>query len=259
MKEKLTLVKVGGKIVEEDTLATFLADFATLPGRKLLVHGGGRSATRLAEQLGIPTQMVEGRRITDADTLRVVTMVYGGWVNKHIVATLQAMGEDALGLTGADMNLLTAVKRPVKDIDYGFVGDVTAVRTDALLPLLDAGRLPVVAPITHDGKGQLLNTNADTIAAELAIALAPHYTVTLLYCFEKPGVLTDENDNATLIPRITPASFRQYVANGIIRGGMLPKLTNAINAVNAGVAQVLITQATDLRSGTGTRILPDAL
>ncbi|MCD8287730.1 MAG: acetylglutamate kinase, partial [Porphyromonadaceae bacterium] len=210
--EKLTLIKVGGKIVEEpDTLQTFLRNFSTIQGYKVLVHGGGRSATKLAAQLGIPSRMVEGRRITDADTLRVVTMVYGGLVNKNIVAGLQSLGVNALGMTGADLNILLSEKRPVKELDYGFVGDVKAVQGDRLAHLIRGNVVPVLAPLTHDGHGQLLNTNADTIAGETAKALAAYFEVTLVYCFEKKGVLYDENNEESVIPQIDYPMFRRLV------------------------------------------------
>ncbi len=253
--EKLTLIKVGGKIVEEsDTLQALLRDFASIEGRKLLVHGGGRSATKLAEQLGIPSRMVNGRRITDADTLRVVTMVYGGLVNKNIVAGLQALGVDALGMTGADLNILRSDKRPVKDVDYGYVGDVKEARGDMLARLIADGVVPVLAPLTHDGHGQLLNTNADTIAGEAAKALAPYFDVTLVYCFEKKGVLRDENDDESVIPQIDKSSFERLVSDGIVQGGMIPKLENAFSAISAGVKEVVITRADTLSAG-GTRIV----
>lgn len=253
--EKLTLIKVGGKIVEEsDTLQALLRDFAAIEGRKLLVHGGGRSATKLAEQLGIPSRMVNGRRITDADTLRVVTMVYGGLVNKNIVAGLQALGVDALGMTGADLNILRSDKRPVKDVDYGYVGDVKEARGDMLARLIADGVVPVLAPLTHDGHGQLLNTNADTIAGEAAKALAPYFDVTLVYCFEKKGVLRDENDDESVIPQIDKSSFERLVTDGIVQGGMIPKLENAFSAISAGVKEVVITRADTLSAG-GTRIV----
>ncbi len=189
MKEKLTIIKVGGKIVEEaETLNQLLADFSAIPGYKLLVHGGGRSATRIASQLGIESQMVNGRRITDAETLKVVTMVYGGLVNKNIVAGLQAKGVNAVGLTGADMDVIRSVKRPVKEVDYGFVGDVKYVNAEVLVNLINQGVVPVMAPLTHDGEGHMLNTNADTIAGETAKALAQAFDVTLIFCFEKRGV-----------------------------------------------------------------------
>lgn len=210
MREKLTVIKVGGKIVEEEaTLRRLLDDFAAIDGYKVLVHGGGRSATKLAAQLGIESRMVNGRRITDAETLKVVTMVYGGLVNKNIVAGLQARGVNALGLTGADMDVIRSAKRPVKEVDYGFVGDVKQVNADFLGDLIHKGVVPVMAPLTHDGAGNLLNTNADTIAGETAKALAALFDVTLVFCFEKKGVLRDENDDDSVIPHITPADFER--------------------------------------------------
>ncbi len=254
--EKLTIIKVGGKIVEEAaTLHTLLHDFAAIKGNKLLVHGGGRSATRLAEQLGIPVHMVEGRRITDADMLRVVTMVYGGLVNKNIVAGLQALGIDALGMTGADMDILRSAKRPAGAVNYGFVGDIKAARGEILARLIHDGIVPVLAPLTHDGCGQLLNTNADTIAGETAKALAPFFDVTLIYCFEKKGVLRDENDDDSVIPQIDKAAFARLKADGTVQGGMIPKLENAFHAIDAGVKEVIITRADALASAKGTRIV----
>ncbi len=253
MKEQLTIIKVGGKIVEEETsLSRLLDDFAALPGRKLLVHGGGRSATRLAERLGIESRMVDGRRITDADTLRVVTMVYGGLVNKNIVAGLQARSVNALGLTGADMDVIRSAKRPVKDVDYGFVGDVERVDATLLGDLIDRGIVPVMAPLTHDGRGHILNTNADTIAGETAKALASRFDVTLMYCFEKKGVLSNADDDESVIPAIDRHTFETLVADGTIAGGMKPKIENALAAVDAGVSRVIITRADaiDGRSGT---------
>ena len=242
--EKLTVIKVGGKIVEEEaTLYKLLDDFAAIEGYKVLVHGGGRSATRLAAQLGIESKMVNGRRITDAETLKVVTMVYGGLVNKNIVAGLQARGVNALGLTGADMDVIRSVKRPVKEVDYGFVGDVKQVNAAFLADLIHKGVVPVMAPLTHDGEGHMLNTNADTIAGETAKALAGLFDVTLVFCFEKKGVLRDENDDDSVIPQITPEEFKQYVADGVIQGGMIPKLENSFEALNAGVSEVVITLA----------------
>lgn len=255
MKDRLTLVKVGGKIVEEpDSLRQLLTRFVGLEGRRVLVHGGGRSATRLASRLGLESRMVGGRRITDEDTLRVVTMVYGGLVNKTIVASLQALGVNALGLTGADMDVIRSVKRPVGEVDYGFVGDVTHVDADALHALLSRGVVPVMAPLTHDGRGHLLNTNADTIAGEVAKALASLYDVTLVFCFEKAGVLRNENDETSVIPHIDAESFPQLAREGIVSGGMLPKLQNALEAVRAGVNRVIITRASDLGSTGGTTI-----
>ena len=255
MREKLTVIKVGGKIVEEEaTLNRLLDDFATIEGHKVLVHGGGRSATKIAAQLGIESKMVNGRRITDSETLKVVTMVYGGLVNKNVVAGLQARGVNALGLTGADMNVMRSVKRPVKEVDYGFVGDVEKVDASLLSDLIYKGVVPVMAPLTHDGKGHMLNTNADTIAGETAKALATLFDVTLVFCFEKKGVLRDENDDDSVIPLITPAEFKQYVADGIIQGGMIPKLENSFAAIDAGVSEVIITLASAISGEEGTRI-----
>ena len=252
--DKLTIIKVGGKIVEEEeTLHALLDRFASLPGHKMLVHGGGRSATRLATRLGIESRMVEGRRITDAEARSVVTMVYGGLVNKNIVAGLQARGVNALGLTGADMNAIRSEKRPVKEVDYGFVGDVKQVNAEMLADLIAKGILPVMAPLTHDGQGHLLNTNAETIAGETAKALARHFEVTLVFCFEKRGVLRDEHDDDSVIPTIDRALFAQLTAEGIIQGGMIPKVENSLQAVEAGVSQVIITQADALGlPGEGT-------
>ncbi len=254
-KEKLTIIKVGGKIVEEaDTLSRLLTDFAAIPGYKLLVHGGGRSATKIAAQLGIESTMVNGRRVTDAETLKVVTMVYGGLVNKNIVAGLQALGVNAVGLTGADMDVIRSVKRPVAEVDYGFVGDVRKVNADVLGSLINKGVVPVMAPLTHDGEGHILNTNADTIAGETAKALAETFDVTLMYCFEKKGVLSDETNDDSVIPVITPDLFRRYVAEGVIQGGMIPKLENSFLAVESGVSQVVITSASAINSGIETVI-----
>lgn len=251
----LTLIKVGGKIVEEaSSLQRLLTDFAAISGHKLLVHGGGRSATRIAEQLGIESRMVDGRRITDAETLRVVTMVYGGLVNKNIVAGLQARGVNALGLTGADMDVIRSVKRPVKDIDYGYVGDVERVDARLLGDLIARGVVPVMAPLTHDGAGNLLNTNADTIASETARALAARFDVTLIYCFEKKGVLRDPDDEDSVIPSLNRRSFEALTADGTIAGGMIPKIENALAAIKAGVKRVIITRADAIDGHSGTLI-----
>ncbi len=253
---KLILVKVGGKIVEDpESLQQLLSDFSKIEGHKVLVHGGGRSATAIAAKLGIESQMVNGRRITDEETLKVVTMVYGGLVNKQIVAGLQAIGVNALGLTGADLNYMRSEKRPVKDVDYGFVGDVKEVNADILVDLIIKGVVPVLAPLTHDNAGNMLNTNADTIAGEAAKALAKHFEVTLMYCFEKKGVLMSETDDESVIPEITPALFEQYIAEGIINGGMIPKLENSFEAINAGVKQVIITRADLIHLEGGTKII----
>lgn len=253
--EKLIIIKVGGKIVEEeDSLKQLLSDFANIEGYKILVHGGGRSATKLADRLGIESQMVNGRRITDSETLKVVTMVYAGLVNKNIVAGLQAQGVDALGLTGADMNIICSDKRPVRDVDYGYVGDVKQVNTKTLSLLLKQGVVPILAPLTHDGKGNLLNTNADTIAGETAKALADVFDVSLVYCFEKKGVLQDESDDDSVISSIDKARFEQLVVNKIVQGGMIPKLENAFAAIEAGVKEVVITRADNIGLNSGTFI-----
>ena len=255
MKEALTIIKVGGKIVEESsTLQQLLTDFSAIKGHKLLVHGGGRSATTIAAKLGIESRMVNGRRITDEETLKVVTMVYGGLVNKNIVAGLQAKGVNALGLTGADMDVIRSVKRPVKEVDYGFVGDVEKVNGELLAELIRKGIVPVMAPLTHDGQGNILNTNADTIAGETAKALASLFDVTLIYCFEKRGVLRDEKDDDSVIAEIRRSDFDRYVQEGIIQGGMIPKLDNAFGALQAGVAKVVITQASAIDGTQGTVI-----
>lgn len=256
MKEKLTIVKVGGAVVEDELqLSQLLKDFGAIEGRKVLVHGGGRKATKMAERLGIETKMVNGRRITDAAMLEVVTMVYGGLVNKNLVAQLQANGVNALGLTGADANAILSHKRPLKDgIDYGFVGDVDAGNGEMLSKLIEAGITPVMAPLTHDGKGHILNTNADTIASETAKALANSYDVTLIFSFEKKGVLSNPDDDDSVIPVITKEDFERYKADGTISGGMLPKIENALKAVEAGVSRVIITLATAIDGKHGTVI-----
>ena len=254
--EKVTVVKVGGAIVEDsEQLARLLKDFAAIPGKKVLVHGGGRRATKVAAALGIESKMVNGRRITDADMLEVVTMVYGGLVNKNLVAKLQANGVNALGLTGADMDVIHSHKRPLKDgIDFGFVGDVERANGKMLQTLINEGITPVMAPLTHDGKGNILNTNADTIASETAKALAPYYDVTLIYSFEKKGVLSNPEDEDSVIPVITHADFERYKADGTVAGGMIPKLENALAAIDAGVKEVIITLATAIDGKHGTVI-----
>jgi len=256
MKEKLTIVKVGGAVVEDEAqLSQLLKDFSAIEGRKVLVHGGGRKATKVAENLGIESKMVNGRRITDAEMLNVVTMVYGGLVNKNLVARLQANGVNALGLTGADIDVIRSHKRPLKDgIDFGFVGDVDKADGKMLGRLIEEGITPVMAPLTHDGEGHLLNTNADTIASETAKALAPYYDVTLIFCFEKKGVLRNPDDDDSVIPVITRANFTIYKADGTISGGMLPKIENALSAIDSGVGKVIITLATALDGHSGTTI-----
>ena len=256
MKEKLTVVKVGGAVVEDEAqLAQLLKDFSAIEGRKVLVHGGGRRATQVAAKLGIESKMVGGRRITDADMLSVVTMVYGGLVNKNLVTRLQANGVNALGLTGADMNVIRSHKRPLKDgIDFGFVGDVDSVDGAILTDFIEKSITPIMAPLTHDGQGNILNTNADTIASETAKALAPYYDVTLIFSFEKKGVLSNPDDDDSVIPTITRADFMRYREDGTISGGMLPKIENALAAVEAGVKQVIITLATAINGQSGTVI-----
>ena len=254
--EKVTIVKVGGAIVEDnEQLAQLLTDFAAIPGKKVLVHGGGRRATKVAAALGIESKMVNGRRITDAQMLEVVTMVYGGLVNKNLVAKLQAKGVNALGLTGADMDVIHSHKRPVKDgVDFGYVGDVERANGKMLQTLIQEGITPVMAPLTHDGNGNILNTNADTIASETAKALAPYYDVTLIYSFEKKGVLSNPDDENSVIPVITRSDFEKYQADGTIGGGMIPKIENALAAVDAGVKEVIITLATAIDGKQGTVI-----
>jgi acetylglutamate kinase len=263
--QKLTVIKVGGKIVEDEaTLTRLLQDFAAIDGAKVLIHGGGRSATRIASQLGIESTMIGGRRVTDAQMLQVVTMVYGGLVNKNIVARLQACGINALGLTGADMNAIRSHRRPPKPttlddgttatVDFGFVGDVDEADGQMLANLIKAGITPVMAPLTHDGQGHLLNTNADTIASTTARALAPYFDVTLMYCFEHAGVLRRADDEQSLIPHINAESFRAYTADGTISGGMIPKIENALDAIRAGVKRVVITRADAIDGLRGTVI-----
>ncbi|WP_278990206.1 acetylglutamate kinase [Segatella bryantii] len=256
MKQKITVVKVGGAIVEDpQSLDQLLQNFAAIEGPKVLVHGGGRRATKVATSLGIESKMVNGRRITDAEMLEVVTMVYGGLVNKNIIAQLQSKGVNALGLTGADMDIIHSHKRPQKNgVDYGFVGDVEHVNGFALRNIIEQSITPVMAPLTHDGKGNMLNTNADTIASETAKALARFYDVTLIYSFEKKGVLSNPEDDESVIPTITRQDFEQYVANGTVAGGMIPKLENALAAVDSGVSQVIITLASAIDGKHGTII-----
>ena len=256
MKEKLTIVKVGGAVVEDEAqLAQLLKNFSAIEGRKVLVHGGGRRATKVAEALGIETKMVNGRRITDARMLEVVTMVYGGLVNKNLVARLQAEGIDAIGLCGADGDVIRSHKRPLKDgVDFGFVGDVDRVDGEKMAHFIEENMVPVIAPLTHDGLGNVLNTNADTMASETAKALAGLYDVTLIFSFEKKGVLSNPDDDESVILVITRTDFERYKADGTISGGMLPKIENALSAVEAGVCQVIITLATAIDGQHGTVI-----
>lgn len=248
--DKLIVIKIGGNIVDDEAkLSSFLQDFSSVSGPKILIHGGGKVATKVGETLGIESKYVDGRRITDAATIDLVTMVYAGLINKKIIAQLQSLSCNAIGVTGADGNLIPANKRPVKEIDYGFVGDVKSDKINAQnwSSLLEHGFIPVVAPITHDGNGQLLNTNADTIAQEVAKAMSGLYKVSLIYSFEKAGVLLDANDDATVISKIDPASYEQLKAEGKIFAGMIPKLDNAFAALNSGVKKVVIGKAEHLK------------
>ncbi len=265
MEGAVSVIKVGGAVVEDaQQLAALLDNFSAIPGKKILVHGGGRRATKVAAQLGIESHMVNGRRITDSEMLSVVTMVYGGLVNKNLVAQLQAKGVNALGLTGADMDIIRSHKRPLKKVkmedgteqmvDFGYVGDVDYANGERLAELLNSGVIPVVAPLTHDGEGNILNTNADTMASTVAKALAQYFDVTLIYSFEKKGVLSNPDDDDSVIPTITRESYDKYVADGTISGGMMPKIENAFEAVEAGVKRVIITLATAIDGNHGTVI-----
>jgi len=246
---RLLVIKIGGNIIDDAVkLASFLEMFAALPEQKILVHGGGKLATRMAEQMGIPQQMVEGRRITDAETLKIVTMVYAGYINKNIVAQLQSHQCDAIGVCGADGNAIQGHKRTKGDIDYGFAGDIDRVDPDFFHNLLSRGLSVVVAPITHDRKGQLLNTNADTIAQELAVAMSGRCETSLIYGFEKNGVLMDAADDRTAIPRIDPSSYSRLKADQTIFAGMIPKLDNAFAALDRGVKKVIIGKAENLHT-----------
>ncbi len=246
--DKISVVKIGGNVIENRrALAAFLNDFAALEGSKIIVHGGGKEATLMAQQLGIPVQMIDGRRVTDAATLDLITMVYGGKINKTIVAQLQALGCNALGFTGADGNSITALKRSPQPVDFGFVGDVSKVETALLKVLFQQGITPVFCAITHDGAGQLLNTNADTVAASLAKALATDFEVQLMYCFEKKGVLENVEDNASVLPKINAELYEKLKRENKIHSGMLPKLHNCFDALQQGVKHVFIGDAEMIR------------
>jgi acetylglutamate kinase len=250
---KLYIIKIGGNVLDEPAaLSKFLKDFASIREPKILVHGGGKQATKLGEQLGVKAQFVKGRRITDAQTLDLVTMVYGGLVNKHIVAELQTLACNAMGVTGADGNLIKAVRRPVKDVDFGFVGDIdpAGVNTPLLYFLLKQNVVPVFAPLTH-AEGSMLNTNADTIASVLAVALSKHFEIRLIFCFEKKGVLKDLNDESSVIRVLSESTYRDLLGQGSFADGILPKLENAFAAIQAGVNEVLIGDATHLLFNTG--------
>jgi len=261
--EALYIIKIGGNVIDDsEKLHHFLKSFADLEGYKILVHGGGKMATKTADEMGVEAKMIDGRRITDIETLRVVTMVYAGLINKNLVAQLQMNGCNAIGLSGADGDLIKAKKRPVAAIDYGFVGDLdeNSIQVENLAKLIENGFIPVFSAITHDGEGQLLNTNADTIASALAIKMSKNYETSLIYCFEKKGVLIDVNDENTVVREINPDKYEELKERGIIADGMLPKLHNAFEALNKGVKEVFIGKAEDLSSletkvAFGTRLV----
>jgi acetylglutamate kinase len=257
--DKLHVIKIGGNIIDDDSkLSSFLKDFSQIQGNKILIHGGGKLATNIAQQLNIPQQIIEGRRITDAETLKIITMVYAGYINKNIVAKLQSNNCNAIGLCGTDGNLIQAHKRQHPTINYGFVGDVDLINTELLLKLLDQDLTPVIAPVTHDKKGQLLNTNADTIAQEIAKSVANDYAVTLIYSFEKSGVLQNADDESSVISNINHATYKNLKDKKIIHSGMIPKLDNAFAALQSGVSKVIIGKAEDLllllKGEKGTKI-----
>jgi acetylglutamate kinase len=257
--EKLFVIKIGGNIIDDEKkLSSFLKDFASIEGKKILVHGGGKLATKLAAQLGVEQQLIDGRRITDAETLKIVTMVYAGYINKNIVAQLQAQNCRAIGLCGADGNLIQSHKRRNPTIDYGFVGDIDAINTALLKNLLEQNINMVIAPITHNNEGLLLNTNADTIAQEIAQSMSELYDVDLIYSFEKAGVLMNAEDDSTIVSSLTQTSYKDLKEQKVIHSGMIPKLDNAFAALNKGVNRVLIGRAEqleDLISGNaGTSI-----
>lgn len=259
--ERLQIVKIGGNVIDSPVeLEKFLSEFSTLKGKKILVHGGGKIATALGEKLGIQSRYLHGRRITDGDTIDLVTAVYGGLINKQMVAALQGKGINAIGLTGADANLIPAKKRPINPVDFGWVGDVLGKQMPVATwqALLEAGLMPVVAPLTHDGAGHMLNTNADTIATSIAVALSTHYQVSLLFCFEKSGILLNVEDEQSRISQLNPITYKQLKADGCLFAGILPKLDNAFDAIAAGVPEVVIGPSADLpgmlAGRAGTRI-----
>ena len=258
--KKLFIIKIGGNIIDDEKqLSSFLNDFASISDNKILVHGGGKIATEMSKQLGIEAKMVDGRRITDADTLKVVQMVYGGLINKNIVAKLQAKNCNAIGLTGADANIILAKKRAVspplegaggRAVDFGFVGDIEKVNSEKLSAILNSGFSPVIAPLTHDGKGQILNTNADTMASAISVAMAKTAEVNLIYCFEKSGVLKNVDDENSVIEKMNFKEYEKLKSEGIISKGMIPKLDNAFDAIKQGVKSVVICHAKDLMNVT---------
>jgi acetylglutamate kinase len=261
MKQKLNIIKIGGNVIDNPrALTQFLKDFSSLADAKILIHGGGKIATKIAVKLDVETKMVDGRRITDLPMLEVVTMVYGGLVNKQIVAQLQALDCNAIGLTGADAGVILAKKRPVREIDYGYVGDVEKVNDLIIKNFIDNQLTPVFAPLTYDKDGNILNTNADTQASSVAVAMANHFDVNLIYCFEKKGVLSDPEDNDSVIPTLTPTTYAEYKASGTINAGMIPKLDNAFAALQKGVSKVIICHADELQRAvaqgqSGTQII----
>ncbi len=239
--QQLHIIKIGGKILEDKPkLHQLLSDFSKIEGPKILIHGGGKKSDELCHKLGIEPRMVQGRRITDEDTLEVVTMVYAGLLNKNVVGILQSLGCNAVGMSGADGNVILCRKREKGTIDYGFAGDVERVNSSLLSSLLQEGISPVLCSITHDGRGQLLNTNADTIATELAKAMAPHFEVKLTYCFEKKGVLSDPTDEASVINKLDWETYKALKGKGVITEGMIPKIDNAFIALKAGVQKIVI-------------------
>jgi acetylglutamate kinase len=252
--KKLYIIKIGGNVIDQpDLLEGFLLSFSGIEGLKILVHGGGKSASELAKKLGISQAMVNGKRITDSETLKITTMIYAGSVNKSIVASLQSKKVNALGLSGADLSIINAEKRKMIDIDYGFVGDITpsGINTKVISGLLESDVVPVFSAITHDGKGQLLNTNADTIASVMAVAMTSDYEVHLNYCFEKPGVLEDPENDDSLLERVTQTKYKQLLQKGSISKGMIPKMENAFSAIQNGVSSVIISHADELTKITG--------
>lgn len=253
--EQLKVIKIGGNVIDNpQALEAFLESFAAVPSPKILVHGGGAIASRTLKRMGIEPVMIEGRRVTDAETLQVVTAVYAGLINKTIVATLQKYGCNAIGLSGADGNAITSRKRPATPIDYGFVGDVDKVSSGAFNAFLAAGMTPVVCAINHDGQGTLLNTNADTVASSVAVAMSKLYDTDLVMCFEKDGVLLDKDDDSSIIPTIDKPLFEKLKADGTVSAGMLPKLKNAFDAIDSGVKSVVIKNSAKLNEGSGTVI-----
>ena len=249
----LNVIKIGGNIVDNpEVLDQFIDVFSKLEGANILVHGGGKIATKISASLGIEAQMIEGRRVTDPETLKVVTMVYAGLVNKNIVSKVQAKNVNAIGLSGADGNAIRSHKRVGSSVDYGLVGDVDEVNVDFLTKVIEDGLTPIMAPITHDGNGQLLNTNADTIASELAVALSSKYEVQLTYCFELPGVMRDINDENSIVSEISSETYSELKRDGVIVDGMIPKMDNSFNAINKGVDSVRICHALNLNSKIGT-------